>query len=72
MINAGGVINVYEELHGYNQEKALNRASKIYDNIKKVIEISKRDNIPTCQAANIMAEERIERIGKIRSNYVNR
>lgn len=72
VINAGGVINVYEELHGYNQEKALNRASKIYDNIKKVIEISKRDNIPTCQAANIMAEERIERIGKIRSNYVNR
>jgi leucine dehydrogenase len=70
VINAGGVINVFEELHGYNRERALNKASKIYDNIKKVIEISKRDNIPTYKAADIMAEERISRIGKLSSNYI--
>jgi leucine dehydrogenase len=72
VINAGGVINVYEELHGYNRDRALNRTSKIYDNIKKVIEISKRDNIPTYKAADIMAEERISRIGKLSSNYIPR
>ncbi|MDI3546704.1 MAG: leucine dehydrogenase [Halanaerobiales bacterium] len=72
VINAGGVINVYEELQGYNHERALNKASKIYDNIKKVIEISKRDNIPTYKAADIMAEERIARIGKLHSNFIPR
>ncbi|ACL69432.1 Glu/Leu/Phe/Val family dehydrogenase [Halothermothrix orenii] len=72
VINAGGVINVYQELIGYNRERALEKANKIYDNIKKVIEISKRDNIPTYKAADIMAEERIAKIGKVRKNYIPR
>ncbi len=72
VINAGGVINVYDELLGYNRERALGKARKIYDNIKKVIKISKRDNIPTYKAADIMAEERIEKVAKVRSNYIPR
>ncbi|MFW5855787.1 MAG: Glu/Leu/Phe/Val family dehydrogenase [Bacillota bacterium] len=70
--NAGGLINVYDELLGYDRERALNRASKIYDNIKKVIEISKRDNIPTFKAADIMAEERIEKLANVKRNYIPR
>ena len=70
VINAGGVINVYDELLGYNKERALSKARKIYDNIEKVIEISKRDNIPTYKAADIMAEERIEKIAKVHRNYI--
>ena len=70
--NAGGLINVYDELQGYNRDRAINRASKIYDNMKKVIEISKRDNIPTYKAADIMAEERIEKVSKVRRNYIPR
>ncbi|MFN2363822.1 MAG: Glu/Leu/Phe/Val dehydrogenase [Halarsenatibacteraceae bacterium] len=70
--NAGGLINVYDELQGYNKERALSRAKKIFDNTKKVFEISKRDNIPTYKAADIMAEERIAKIGRVRSNYLVR
>lgn len=72
VINAGGVINVYEELRGYNRERAMKKASEIFNNIKKVIEISKRDNIPTYKAADIMAEERINKIGSIHSNFIKR
>ncbi|SRR6056297_108824 len=72
VINAGGVINVYDELLGYNKERAMAKASKIYDNVKKVFAISKRDNIPTYKAADIMAEERIEKIAKVRSNLIPR
>lgn len=73
VINGGGVINVAEELTGcYERERALAKVSKIYDKILKVIEISKRENIPTYIAADRMAEERIEKIGKIRSNYVRK
>lgn len=64
VINAGGVINVADELHGYNRERALKKVEQIYSNTKKVFEISKRDQIPSNLAADRMAEERIERIAK--------
>ncbi|AZR73445.1 leucine dehydrogenase [Anoxybacter fermentans] len=72
VINAGGLINVYHELLGYNRDNVLRDVAKIYDRILKVIEISKRDNIPTYKAADIMAEERIEKMGRVRSNYIVR
>lgn len=64
VINAGGVINVADELNGYNRERAMKKVEMIYDNIAKVIEISKREGIPTYKAADRLAEERIERIRK--------
>jgi leucine dehydrogenase len=65
VINGAGVMNVYEEMKGYNVERAMSRAAGVYDNVKKVFEIAKRDGIPTYKAADRMAEERIERIFKI-------
>src|SRR5690606_14976540 len=67
VINAGGVINVADELYGYNKERALKKVEAIYQNVEKVIEISKRDQIPTYIAADRMAEERIEKMRKSRS-----
>ncbi len=70
VINAGGVINVADELYGYNRERAMKRVETIYDSIAKIFEISKRDNIPTYLAANRLAEERIERMAKSRSQFL--
>lgn len=70
VINAGGVINVADELEGYNYERALTKVEMVYDNVAKVIEIAKRDKIPTYKAADRMAEERIEKIGRVRSTYL--
>ncbi|USK69105.1 branched-chain amino acid dehydrogenase [Peribacillus asahii] len=70
VINAGGVINVADELIGYNRERALKKVENIYDNITKVFEIAKRDNIPTYKAANRMAEERIARMRYSRSQFI--
>lgn len=72
VINSGGVINVYEEILGYNKERAMKRASAIYDAVKKVIEISKRDNVPTFKAAERMAEERIENIHRVNSIFLGK
>ena len=38
----------------------------IYFNLGRIFEIAKRDNIPTYKAADRMAEERINAIGKLR------
>ena len=52
VINSGGVINVADELIGYNKERALKRVEGIYDTILKIFAISKRDGIPSYQAAD--------------------
>ncbi|WP_340085092.1 Glu/Leu/Phe/Val dehydrogenase [Siminovitchia sp. FSL H7-0308] len=70
VINAGGVINVADELYGYNKERALKKVETIYNNVEKVIMISKRDNIPTYMAADRMAEERIEKLKISRSQFL--
>lgn len=72
VINSGGVINVYEELQGYNAERAMGRASAIYDAVKRVIEISKAEDIPTFKAAERMAEERIAAMAKVSTILLNK
>ena len=68
-INAGGLINVYNELEGYSQERALRQAEGIYDTILKIYAMAKRENIPTFEASNHLAEERINAVGRIKSIY---
>ncbi|WP_010093173.1 branched-chain amino acid dehydrogenase [Ornithinibacillus scapharcae] len=70
VINAGGVINVADELNGYNQSRAMKKVEGIYDSLLKIFEISKRDNIPTYLAADRMAEERIESVRKSRGQFL--
>lgn len=62
VINAGGLINVYNELEGYNRERALKQASGIYDILARIIEISHKENIPTEEASRKIANERMNAI----------
>ena len=65
-VNAGGLMNVSLEIDGYNRERAMRMLRTIYFNLGRIFEIAKRDNIPTYKAADRMAEERINAIGKLR------
>lgn len=71
-INAGGLINVSNELEGYSQERALKQAEGIYDTMLKIFAISKRENVPTFEASNRLAEQRIKAIGRIKSIYAGK
>lgn len=70
VINSGGVINVADELYGYNNERAMKRVETIYDSITRIFEIAKRDGIPSYIAAERMAEERINRVKNSRSQFL--
>ncbi|SFS92659.1 Glu/Leu/Phe/Val family dehydrogenase [Marininema halotolerans] len=70
VINSGGVINVADELIGYNRERAMRRVEGIYGTILRVFEIAKRDRIPSYLAADRMAEERIASIRQSRSPFL--
>ncbi|MEO8192213.1 MAG: Glu/Leu/Phe/Val dehydrogenase [Gemmatimonadales bacterium] len=57
--NAGGVINVFGEVAGWDSEHAWRKADDIYDTVLSVFEIAKADGIPSYQAANRLAERRL-------------
>lgn len=65
LINAGGLINCYSELEGYNRERAFQHAENIYETTMSVLKTSQSTGLPTYQIANQMAEERIEKIAQI-------
>ncbi|MCH8332120.1 MAG: Glu/Leu/Phe/Val dehydrogenase [Bacteroidetes bacterium] len=67
LINAGGVINVYFELEGYNRDRAYGTTELIYDRTLKIIQDTKNNDITTHEAALKAAEKRIEEIAKIKS-----
>jgi leucine dehydrogenase len=69
VVNAGGLMNVFVELEGYSPERAFEKTRKVYDNVKRVFEISKRDNIGTHTAADRVAEERIATIGRLKQRH---
>jgi leucine dehydrogenase len=71
-INAGGLINVANELEGYRQDRALKQAESIYEIITRVLEISKHENIPTYEASNKIAEERLLHVGRISNIYTGK
>jgi len=66
LINAGGIINCYFEVIGYNEERVMDMTKNIYNSTLDIIEKAEKENIPTYLAANRIAEERIESIGKIK------
>ncbi len=69
VVNAGGLMNVFVELEGYSPDRAFEKTRKVYDNVTKVFEIAKRDNIGTHTAADRMAEERIKTIGALKQRH---
>jgi leucine dehydrogenase len=63
-INAGGLINVYNELEGYNRDKALQQTAGIFDVIENIISISEENNIPTHAASREIAINRINSVSQ--------
>jgi leucine dehydrogenase len=60
--NAGGVINVYSELAGWDSTRSLRKADEIYNTILGVFDIAKQDGIPTYRAADRLAERRLRSV----------
>lgn len=69
VINAGGIINVASELEGYNEQTAMEKTSRIYDTTLEIFDYAEEHNITTNKASNILAEERIRSVGKLKTLY---
>jgi len=63
-INAGGLVNVAQEVKGYDATAARERTLKIYETIWEIAERSKKVNAPTYKVADILVEEKLHAAAK--------
>jgi len=69
LINAGGLINCYSEIAGYNKKRTMQLAENIYDATRMVLKKSKAENISTIKAADELAEQRIRSMKLLKASY---
>ena len=60
LINAGGIINVYAEVSGYDKAESLKRTENIYNTTLEIFNLAEKENITTHQAAFNIAQNRID------------
>jgi valine dehydrogenase (NAD+) len=72
VVNAGGVIQVADEIHGFNFDRAKARATKIYDTTKQILERAATEGVPPAAAADRLAELRMAAIGRLRTIRLDR
>ncbi len=69
-VNAGGVIQVADELEGFSFERAHQRASGIFETTRKVFELATSDGVTTAEAADRLAERRMREVGRLRGIHL--
>jgi leucine dehydrogenase len=67
IVNSGELFLTEDQLKVLSKGEALDSVKKIYSIMAKVIAVSKRENISPYEAACKMAEERIRRVGAVKS-----
>jgi valine dehydrogenase (NAD+) len=63
-VNAGGLIQVADELDGFDFERAKKRAAGIFDTTREVFRIASHEGVPPSVAADRIAERRMATIGR--------
>eukprot|EP00826_Nyctotherus_ovalis_P043034 TRINITY_DN44_c0_g1_i8.p1 TRINITY_DN44_c0_g1~~TRINITY_DN44_c0_g1_i8.p1 ORF type:complete len:350 (+),score=-38.63 TRINITY_DN44_c0_g1_i8:193-1242(+) len=67
IINAGGVISVYYGLNGkFSHDKAVAKVEEIFNSVQNILDISKKDDLPTSKAAVNYAKQIIEENKKVK------
>ena len=70
VVNAGGLINVANELESYNPERSTQAVEKIFDITLEIFRIAKEEGTTTARAADHLAERRIRSVAGIKSTHV--
>jgi valine dehydrogenase (NAD+) len=70
VVNAGGVIQVADELEGFNFERARARAEQIFATTKRILALAGQEGVPPAAAADRMAERRMSDVGRLRGIWL--
>ncbi|SNT44159.1 valine dehydrogenase (NAD+) [Streptosporangium subroseum] len=70
VVNSGGVIQVADEIQGFNMDRAKAKATQIYDTTLKIFASAAKDGVPPAVAADRLAERRMSEVGRIRGIWL--
>ena len=70
VVNAGGVIQVADELEGFNFERARAKAEQIYTTTKRILAMAGQEGVPPSAAADRLAERRMSEVGRLRGIWL--
>jgi valine dehydrogenase (NAD+) len=70
VVNAGGVIQVADEIEGFDIERARLRATGIFDTTRRILETAAAEGVSPAVAADRLAEHRMTEVGRLRSIYL--
>ncbi|MGA4730839.1 Glu/Leu/Phe/Val family dehydrogenase [Micromonospora taraxaci] len=70
VVNAGGVIQVADEIEGFNFDRAKLRATRIYDTTGEILRLADAEGVPPAVAADRLAERRMADIGRLRGIHL--
>ncbi|WP_261565152.1 Leu/Phe/Val dehydrogenase [Frankia gtarii] len=66
VVNAGGLIQVADEIEGYSPQRARARAARIFDTTAEVLRLAHDEDVTPATAAERLAERRIVEVGRLR------
>ncbi len=70
LVNAGGLIQVADELSGYNEERVMAKTRSIYGMLLKIYRLSREQNIPTYRAEDRLVANRMEQVADLRRIFL--
>lgn len=70
LVNAGGLIQVSDELDGFNHERARSRVTHIFDATGEVLSHARHAGIPPSIAADRIAEQRIRQLSRLHPSWM--
>ncbi|WP_045742608.1 Glu/Leu/Phe/Val family dehydrogenase [Actinoplanes rectilineatus] len=70
VVNAGGVIQVADEIEGFNFERAKLRATGVFDTTRRILQLASDEGVPPAVAADRLAERRMSEVGRLRSIHL--
>ena len=59
VVNAGGVIQVADEIHGFDMARARSRAEKIFETTAEILRLAADEGVAPSVAADRLAERRM-------------
>jgi valine dehydrogenase (NAD+) len=71
VVNSGGVVQVADEIGGFDFQRAKVRVAKIFDTTREIFALAERDGVPPVVAADHLAERRMSDVGRLRKILVN-
>lgn len=70
VVNAGGVIQVADELNGFSFDRARARAEQIYQTTGRIFAAAEAEGVPPAVAADRLAERRMAEVGRLRGLWL--